>query len=261
MSQKLKDRIESYQNASDYRLLAKVPLIISINGRSFSKLTSLLEKPYDIKFAECMFSTALRLVSEIEGALFSYQYNDEIILVTRNDQSIETAPWYDNKVQKIVSTTSALATLHFNQCASAINLNLMGEPLFTSQVFAVPTIAEAINTIVYKQQHNFLTSIQLSCFYELLKHNYDKNSIKEMLSGLTVDEKIDLLKQEVKVDFNTYPQSFRRGTACYKVPKVIDGSMKNKWIINSELPIFTKDQSFLSNIFKNGADIFRADNL
>lgn len=258
---KLKDRIESYQNASDYRLLAKVPLIISINGRSFSKLTSLLEKPYDGKFAECMFSTALRLASEIEGALFSYQYNDEIILVTRNDQNIETAPWYDNKVQKIASTTASLATLHFNQCASAINLNLMGEPLFTSQVFVVPTIAEAINTIVYKQQHNFLTSIQLSCFYELLKHHYDKNSIKEMLSGLTVDEKIDLLNQEVKVDFNTYPQSFRRGAACYKVPKVIDGSMKNKWIINSELPIFTKDQSFLSNIFKNGADIFRQDNL
>jgi hypothetical protein len=47
--------------------------------------------------------------------------------------------------------------------------------------------------------------------------------------------------------------------ACYKVPKVVDGAMKNKWFINSELPIFTKDQSFLSNIMKNGGDIFRQE--
>jgi tRNA(His) 5'-end guanylyltransferase len=79
-----------------------------------------------------------------------------------------------------------------------------------------------------------------------------------MLNGLSIDEKIDLLKQEVDIDFNSYPLAFRRGVACYKVPRITnDGSTKNKWTINHELPIFTKDQSFLSNIFKNGADIFR----
>jgi len=35
--------------------------------------------------------------------------------------------------------------------------------------------------------------------------------------------------------------------------------MRNKWHLNLEPPIFTKDQSFLSNIFKNGADIFRQE--
>lgn len=256
MAQKLKDRIEAYQEASNFQLLPKLPLIISINGRSFSKLTSLLEKPYDKKFAECMFSTTLRLVNEIEGCFFSYQYNDEIVLVIRNDQNVDTNPWFNNNIQKIVSSTSALATLHFNECASSINLDLTDDPIFISQVFAVPTVAEGINTIIYKQQHNFLTSIQFACFYELLKH-YDKNTIKEMLSGLTIDEKIDLLKQEVNIDFHNYPQSFRRGAACYKTPQVIEETIKNKWSLNCEIPIFTKDQSFLSNKFKMGADIFR----
>lgn len=80
-----------------------------------------------------------------------------------------------------------------------------------------------------------------------------------MLSGLTSDEKIDLLKQECEVNFNDYPLAFRRGAACYKIPKVTDHGVKNVWTLNSELPIFTRDQSFLSNIFKNGADIFRAE--
>lgn len=256
---KLKDRIASYQEASDYKLLNRVPLVISINGRGFAKGTELLDKPFCPKFAECILSTTLRMCNEIEGALFAYQYNDEIVILARNDQTPDTTPWYDNRLQKICSVTSSVATMHFNKCAGAIDLNLSGEPIFNSHVFMVPNIMEAINTMIYKQQSNFHSSIQFACFYELLK-KYDKNTIKEMLAGLSTDEKIDLLRQECNIDFNSYPTSFRRGAACYKIPRVMDGGlMKNKWVINKDLPIFTKDQSFLSNIFKNGADIFRQE--
>lgn len=254
---KLKDRIASYHEATDYKLLNRVPLIICINGRSFAKNTELLDKPYCHKFAECMMSTTLRLCSEVAGCLFAYQHNDEIVLALRNDQNPDTESWYDNKLQKICSVTASIASLHFTACASSIDINLIGDSVFSSQVFMVPTVMEAINTLILKQQQNFHTSIQFACFYELLK-KYDKHQIKEMLTGLSIDEKIDLLQQESNIDFNSYPLAFRRGIACYKVPRIInDGSTKNKWTVNDELPIFTKDQSFLSNIFKNGADIFR----
>lgn len=258
MSNKLKDRIERYQSVTDYKLLDRVPIIICVNGRGFSKVTQLLDKPYCPKFAECILSTTLRLCSDVEGALFAYQHNDEIVIVARNDQTNDTSPWYDNKLQKICSVTSAIATMHFNDCATAVKLNVTGDPVFTSQVFAVPTIGEAVNTIIYKQQQNFHTSIQFACLYELI-NKYDKNTIKDMMSGLSVDEKVSLLSQETNVDFNEYPLSFRRGVAVYKVPKVTGDSTRNKWYLNPEPPIFTKDQSFLSNIFKNGADIFRQE--
>jgi len=253
---KLKDRINSYQQATDYKLLNRVPIIISINGRAFSKLTSLLEKPHDPKFSECILSTMMKCCTEIEGALFAYQNNDEIMVVVRNDQNNESMPWFENRIQKICSATASIATLHFNNCANAIDLNLMGEPTFTSQIFAVPTIAEAINAIVYKQQQNFYTSISNACFYELL-NKYNKDTIKDMLNGLSSDEKIDLLNQECNIDFNNYPSTFKRGAACYRAPKIVDGVMKNKWIVNQDLPIFSRDASFLSNLFRMGSDIYR----
>ncbi len=255
---KLKDRIDSYQIQTEYKLLNKLPVITIVNGRSFAKSTSLIDKPHSLKLESCLVSTTLKLCSEIEGSIFGYQHNDEIIIVSRNDQSLDTSPWFDNKIQKIVSTASSIATLHFNNCAIESELNLLEETHFTAKVFTVPNITEAINTIIYKQQQNFYTSIQFACFYELLKF-YDKESIKEMIQGLSFDEKVDLLQQECNVDFNMYATSFRRGVGCYKVPKVIGDTMKSKWSINSELPIFTKDQSFLSNIFKNGSDIFRQE--
>jgi len=257
---KLKDRIQSYQEISDYKLLNRLPLVITLNGKAFNKVTELLDKPYCANFAECMLSTTLKLCYEIEGAIFGYQFNDQIVIVARNDQNIDTLAWFDNRIQKIVSAVSSIATRHFNKCIDSLQLNLMGESIFTCQVFVVPNISEAINTIIYNQQYNFHISIQMACVYELLK-KYDKYIIKEMLNGLTIDEKIDLLHQECDIDFDLYPISFRRGAACYKAPKINnEGSMKNKWIINPDLPIFSKDQTFLGNLFRQGSDIFRKDN-
>jgi len=256
MSKKLKERIDDYQLITDCKILPRIPIVICINGRGFSKTTQLIDKPFCNIFSECMLTTALQLCSNIEGVLFAYQHNDEIILITRNDQNNDTDPWYDNKVQKLCSATSSIATLFFNKIAQSKQLNLTGDAIFLSQVFGVPTQAEAINTIIYHQQQNFYTAVQSACLYNLL-NKYDNNSIRDLLAGLDIDGKIDLLSQECGINFNDYPMAFKRGAAIYKVPKIVDGVMKNKWFVNSELPIFTRDQSFLSNIFRMGTDIYR----
>jgi tRNA(His) 5'-end guanylyltransferase len=244
----LKDRIDSYIESSNYRLLTKVPIVICINGRGFNKVTSLIQKPYCVKFAESMISTMFKLCVEVQGTIFAYHHNDEIVLIA-NDRSIDASTWYDNYLQKICSITSSITTHYFNKYAISKELNIMEDAFFTSQVFIVPNLTEAINSIIYKQQNNFYTSIQFACFYELLK-KYDKSIIREMLINLGTDEKIDLLKQECNIDFNEYHISFRRGVACYKTLTEINGYSKNKWIINTELPIFTKEQLFLNKIFK-----------
>lgn len=256
MATSLKDRIDSYQELSNYKLLGKLPVVIYLNGRSFSKSTSLLEKPFCAKFAECLYSTMLKVSSDIDGAIFAYSHNDEITLILRNDLTPDMQQWCDNKLYKIHSIVSSMATLHFNNCANTIGLNISNEPIFISHAFTVPNLQEAVNTIVSRQQQNFHTSIQFACFYEMIK-KYDKPTIKEMLAGLSIDEKIQLLKQECDVDYYQLPQSFRRGVAAYKIPKLIDGIMKNKWTLNYNLPIFTKNQEFISNLLKTGHDIFR----
>jgi tRNA(His) guanylyltransferase len=261
---KLRDRIDAYSEITDYKLLNKLPVIITVNGRSFSKLTALLEKPFSNKLTECFCSTLLRLIQEIDGAIFGYHFNDEIIIVSRNDQHLETLPWYDNNLQKICSATSSMATLYFNNYASATELNLMGEAIFHTHIYTVPNITEAINVIVSKQQQAIQTSIYFSCFYELLK-KYDKHDIKEMLAGTTIDDKINLLHQECGINFNDYSNAFRRGIACYRSPKVINyegtNVIKNKWTLNVDVPIFTKEHSFLNQIFRAGTDILRKDDL
>jgi tRNA(His) 5'-end guanylyltransferase len=256
----LKDRIEQYEKIGIQTFLPKIPLIIKVNGRSFGKVTRLLNKPFDQKLAECFYASLLALVQGIDGAFFGFHFNDYLIIALRNDQSLETEPFANNDGQKISSIASSIVTSTFLNLVNSHDLTLMGETIFSALSFTVPTLTEASNSIIFYQQKAFQTAINSACFYELM-NKFNKEEIKEMLTGLTSDEKIDLLRQEMGIDFADYPLALTRGVAAYKAPKIgyYEGkeTIKNSWTLNTELPIFTRDQSFLSGIFKNGSDILR----
>lgn len=257
MSLSLKDRIESYQDITDYKSIGKIPMVICINGRSFSKATSMISKPYSSEFAEVMAATTLKLCYEVDNAIFGYSFHDEIILILKNDNS----SWYNNKIQKICSATSSLATLHFNNYISELNIKIIGDACFTSQVFNVPNNEEVINTLIYKQNQSYNQSINWACFYELLKNNFDRNEVKNLMSGLTNEEKIDLLKDSCNIDFKSYPKIFSYGLSCYKSPKIINGTLKYKWCIDENTPHFREDKSLLNNIINCGHDILRTNSV
>lgn len=252
MAIKLIDRINNYASISQYKLLPKLPVIIVVNGRSFTKATALLDKPYSSQLMETMCSTLTYLLQEIDGAVFGYVFNDEIVIIARNDQQLTSEPWLHNDIQKLVSTTAAMATLHFNTYATSIELNIP-DAILTAQAFVVPNITEAINTIIAKQQQNFQTSIHFACFYELLKKNLNKEQIKEMIGNSNIDEKTNLLEQECGVIYNDYPVAFRHGVACYKTPQIVKFGdqeiVKNKWKLDVNLPVFTKT-TLLQDILK-----------
>lgn len=257
----LKDRVNSYQTIYSQKIMPRLPIVITINGRSFRRITSKIEKPFSLEFLNVMCATMVKLCHEIEGAVFAYMFSDEITIIVRNDQSLETQAWFQNDIQAMVSVSASIATLEFNSAAKSCDLLLIGEPTFVSNVFAVPNLTEAANVIVCKQQlaqHRSLTSAVL---HELTK-KYGDDAI-DILQNRTSEEKEELL-QEYGIHFNSYPTAYRRGVACYRAPTVVhskDGQViKNKWVVNTELPIFAKDQ-FLSNIFKSGSDIFRVNDL
>jgi tRNA(His) guanylyltransferase len=248
-----KERISSFEENTNYKLLTRLPLVITINGRSFSKLTSLLDKPFSNEFAECMYSTMSKLVQEIDGSFFGFASNDEITIISRNDQHADTTPWYDNNIQKIVSVVSSIATYNFNNAAASIEMNVLGDTIFTTNVFAAPSINEVANIAILKQQQAIFKSINFACLYELI-NKYDRDTIKDMLVGMTFDDKIDLLQEECGTNYNNYPLSFRRGVACYRAPKITQYKeqevIKSKWLLDMEIPIFSKDEAFIASIFK-----------
>ena len=250
----LKERIYSYEQNYDIKLVNKLPIFIVLNGRGFRKTTAHLEKPFSSYFAEAMCATMLSLASEIDGSTLLYSFNDEIVILLRNDQHNEITPWCDNRIQKIVSSAGSIATLQFNKQILANDINVVGDPIFTAETFIVPSISEAVNVFISKQQKAFYISIYMAVFHELIKTRNLKD-VQEIISNKSLEEKLDILKTECKKDYNLYSLAFRRGMACYRKPKVFQNengeTIKNKLVINTSLPIFAKEQDFLYEIINS----------
>lgn len=260
MEASLADRIRSYQDLSDYQLLKQLPVIIVLNVRSCSKLTSLIDKPFSADFVELMISVVAKLCQDVDGIVLSYTYNDQIVLAIRNDQTPTTDCWYNNKIQPIVSAASSIATLEFNRVRVEKNIKLFGDAIFTAKTFAVPNIIELTNVIIHMQQNCFHKSLSESVFYELLKL-YPSEEVTRMLAGKTPKQKSEILLEKCKVDYNSYPIAFKRGIAAYRAPKLNtkNGQIKNKFIINDELPLFSQQKDWLLQILKTGTDIVKLD--
>jgi tRNA(His) 5'-end guanylyltransferase len=256
----LRERISSYEEIVDTKLLPKLPVIIVCNGRSFRKLTAPLQKPFSTAFLELMCGIMLKLCQEIDGTVFGYTFNDEIVIIARNDNTLDTTPWYDNRIQKIVSATSSIATLECIKLAKTKDINFFGDPIFTTKTFAVPTITEAINTLVLKQQTAYNAALYNACFYELIKR-YSVDAVNQTLIEKSTQSKLELLSDECGIDFSLVGSPFRRGVASYRAPKIINSNgedkIKNSLIIDSDLPVFVKDQNFLSTILNSGKGIVK----
>ena len=74
-----------------------------------------LEKPWDSAFTQAMSVTAQKLAEQVQGAQLAYVGSDEItLLLFNNSEKEHFTPFFNGKLQKIVSITAAMATAEFN---------------------------------------------------------------------------------------------------------------------------------------------------
>jgi len=258
-------RHHQYESSYDYQIIPRLPVIIKVDGRNFSRLTRRLDRPFCSKLINVFKNKLLQAIQQIDGAVFGFQYSDRFVFVLRNDRTFEEKPFCQNQIQDINGLVSSIISVNFfKNLVLEDELNeLDGDAIFKTKVFALPSLNEVVNHLILKQQLCYGDAIFRATQAEYIKI-YGKVEADRLLSGKKLDEKIDLLKSECDIDYEDYyPKAYRLGIGAYKVPKIIkteDGEFqKNKWVIDSNLPSFLQDKSFLSNIIVSGHDIFRAD--
>lgn len=258
------NRFNTYENSYDHFIISRIPVIIKIDGWSFSKVTSDINKPFCHKTMAIFGKTMMSLIKEIEGVVFGYCYSDKIILVLKNDKSFETEPWFGNKVQRLSSVSASLASYYFMQhlweMADAPKLN--HQIAFKSNVFAVPDINEVINYLIYRQRlcNKFAVNKAL---YTLLSDKYG-DKLFSILNDKSINERIDIINQH-GANFDTYPKAYTNGFSSFYVTKLVSnessGSQfpRNDLFINFNQGLFSEEKSTLKTILQTGKDIFRPE--
>jgi tRNA(His) guanylyltransferase len=96
MAQTLQQRMIAYEESTSQRIISRIPVIIKIDGWSFSRVTKNLPKPFCHKTMAMLNGTMISLVKQIDGAVFGYQYSDKIIIglvIISNLCALQPLPW------------------------------------------------------------------------------------------------------------------------------------------------------------------------
>lgn len=232
----LGDRMKTYENSYRIYLPKRLPVILRVDGRAFHTFTRAMDRPFDTTLHTAMVETTKALCKEISGTKFAYTQSDEISLLITNDDTLETQPWFDNNLQKIVSIAAAKASVAFNaQMSSSI--------LFDARAFILPE-GEVNNYFYWRQQDATRNSIQMAA------HTYFPH--KEC-QGKNCDELQEMLFAQFGINWNNYAPWQKRGTCVVKeqVYENPDTVLRSRWVEVEETPQFNKQTAFIENHWRN----------
>lgn len=247
MNDEFGDRMKMYEMAEAGRkLMPLIPIIARIDGRGFSKFTKGLERPYDIRLSKLMCNTTKYLV-HATNACCGYTQSDEITLGWYSPK-YDSEIFFDGRISKMTSTLAALSSVYFN---SQLSANLPQEyvakmPTFDCRVWNVPNIIEGANAFLWREQDATKNSISMAArTYYSHKDLIDKNG----------SEMQEMLYQK-GINWNDYPQAFRRGAYVQKVKVLRKFSVdeieklpaKHEARLNPELMIERSEIRVLENI-------------
>ena len=265
----LGDRMKgAYENKYRLYLPERIPVIIRLDGKAFHTFCRGLKKPFDDLFISVMQDTMLDLCKNISGCKLGYVQSDEISLLLVQTKE-ESQPWFDNNIQKIVSVSASMATLYFNKNFEKRVFELMENyakdksdyteeelkyvdkldskiytAMFDSRVFVIPK--EEVNNYFYWRQLDATRNSILSLAQSLY-------SDKEM-HGIKCDALQNKMFTEKNVNWNDLSTVKKRGTCAIRKEVEVNGVVRNKWFIDEDIPIFTKDKNYINGIIYKGEE-------
>lgn len=220
--------------------------IIRLDGRAFHTYLKNADKPFDYGFAADMQEVTEFLCAEVAGSVFAYTQSDEISILLQDFASPGTEPWFGGEVQKIVSTSAALATAKLNNLRTP-----PGEKFatFDSRVFTLPSVTEVANYFLWRQKDAVRNAVSMAAqaqYSHKELHGKGQNSMLHMLMdrGIEFDDDYpahvrfgSVVVQEQHVTETTWTNKRTGETNTTE-------SVRNRWVAEAA-PGFSATEGFL----------------
>lgn len=254
----LSDRMKKYEEAARVEFPRRMPLIIRVDGKAFSKLTAQLpDKPFNRDFISVMEGVATALCMEVQGAELAYSQSDEVSVLVHNYKTFNSEPWFDNQLQKIVSVAAAVASATFTanswrmfcdktpaedrlgsrRCPS---LNDIEPGYFDARAFVLPE-AEVTNYFMWRQQDAVRNSVQMlarSLFSHKECHGKNVTQMKEMCAA-------------AGSPWEALTPTIRKGRCVKK--NYVEG-VRMGWHVDTDIPMFGENRAYVEGLLATQAE-------
>jgi tRNA(His) 5'-end guanylyltransferase len=259
----LGNRMKGYENVTRHYLIKRMPVIIRLDGKAFHTFTKGMKRPFDDILVKTMQHTMKYLCENIQGCVLGYTQSDEITLVLVNYKQLNSCPWFDNNIQKIVSISASMATMAFNTFYRknieeykynngkyldktipkelekynmiSVYWSKLNRAMFDSRVFNIPK-EEVCNCLIWRQQDATRNSIQ-----SVGQANFSRKQLHKK----SCDQVQEILMTNKNINWNDLPVYLKRGSCCVKSAN--KGTGRSEWVIDEEIPIFTQNREYIEN--------------
>jgi len=263
----LAKRMKEYEDANKVYLTRRTPVMIRLDGNAFHTFTRGFVRPFDEIMTETMQKTMKYLCENISGCVLGYTQSDEITLLLIDYKSVTQGAWFGYVRRKVETISASMATMAFNNAFAevlrqkfetelskcntdeekvALTSYFMkyrkrcGKAMFDSRAFNIPEF-EVINEFIWRQN---------DCTRNSIQSVGQANFSHKRLQNVGAKKIMDMLVLEKGINWNDYPTHLKRGSCCVKTPVIFnegtpDEFVRNKWVIDMEIPIFTKDREYI----------------
>lgn len=195
----LGDRMKGFEN--EYREVYRglSPVVCRLDGKAFHTFTKGLRKPYDEKLMGVMKEVTKILVDKT-SACVGYTQSDEITLVYKRKNE-NSDIYMGGNFNKLNSVLASICTAHFNNLIYK-ELYIKDLAYFDCRTFLVPNECEACNCLIWRELDAIKNSVSVAAWAHF---GHSK------LQGKNTEEKKTMLSER-GIDWDEYPESFKRGT-------------------------------------------------
>jgi len=179
----LGDRIKKYERASRPFLTPNAPVLIRVDGKAFHTWTKHMNKPFDHGLVKSMQEATALTAAQMQGFKLAYTQSDEATFMITDTDRLESQPWLDYNVNKLVSVTASMFTLHFNLSAREHIAPSLAPAYFDARAFNVP-YEDAANAFLWRQrdwERNSLMMYARSAISHHRLYGKKRDEVHEML--------------------------------------------------------------------------------
>ncbi|KAF3040530.1 hypothetical protein E8E12_008353 [Didymella heteroderae] len=215
--QSLAIRMKQYEASFDFSLPSNLPIVLRLDGHAFSRFTGHFCRPFDQRIHDAMIATSTDLLKYFPAATIAYTQSDEITLIFPTG-----VQGFNGRVQKLSSLAASYCSVRFNAHLAAFlaantepkvkesAFDKLGTAHFDARFFAVPTVQEAFNCILWRCRNdavrNSVNAFARTLYSSNQMHGKTANELKEMMrteKGVVFEEAVpkwaiegSLLKRE-----------------------------------------------------------------
>jgi tRNA(His) 5'-end guanylyltransferase len=243
-------RMKSYEKEFTSKKIDKSKWVYArIDGRSFSKFTKKMEKPFDAELHDC-FITAMKALMKESNASLGFTQSDEISLLWEPLQD-PSEFMFSGKIQKLTSVLASITTSAFyDRFITHFGSNYGKLPAFDCRIINLPSMDEACNMLTWRKQDAFRNAVQSAAhFYfghKKLMHRSTTEKI-EMMADAGIDF-FEIFNEDFRLGTSMKPVSVVRPLTDEEKSKIPSGRAIPETVTRTEFQIFYDPQVMMKFI-------------